>query len=50
MRVGLINKEIWLGGGEEIEVYVEMGESGEYIVKGGREKKELGRLKRIGLC
>lgn len=50
ISVGLINKQIWLAPGEEIDLYVDMRHSGQYILKRRTEKKQLPTFKNIPFC
>lgn len=50
ISVGMINKQIWLAPGEEIDLYVDMRHSGQYILKRRTEKKQLPTFKSIPFC
>lgn len=50
ISVGMINKQIWLAPGEEIDLYVDMRHSGQYILKRRTEKKQLPAFKNIPFC
>ena len=50
ISVGMINKQIWLAPGEEIDLYVDMRHSGQYILKRRTEKKQWPTFKSIPFC
>lgn len=50
ISVGMINKQIWLAPGEEIDLYVDMRHSGQYILKRRTEKKQLPTFKSFPFC
>lgn len=50
LSVGMINKQIWLAPGEEIDLYVDMRRSGQYILKRRTEKKQLPTFESIPFC
>lgn len=50
VSVGIVNGQIWLAPGEEIDLYVDMRRSGQYILKRRAEKKQLPAFETIPFC
>lgn len=50
ISVGMGNGQIWLAPGEEIDLYVDMRRSGQYILKRRAEKKQLPAFETIPFC